>query len=111
MEVAVMNYWAKAPMDRNQMALFSPTLDSWIPADHPVRLFDEILSRLDWSSWESHYFGCVGQPPIHPRILASVILYGMSIGMRSSRSFERACANSIDFLWLWKRTLLLHVMT
>jgi transposase len=100
MEVTLMDYWAKAPMDRDQMALFSPTLDAWIPADHPVRLFDEILSRLDWSSWESHYFRCVGQPPIHPRILAGVILYGMSFGMRSSRSLERACANSIDFLWL-----------
>ncbi len=95
-----MDYWAKAPMDRNQIALFSPTLDSWIPEDHPVRLFDEILSRVDWSSWECHYFGCVGQPPIHPRILASVILYGMSLGMRSSRSLERACANSMDYLWL-----------
>ena len=96
----MMDYWAKAPMDRNQIALFAPTLDSWIPEDHPVRLFDEILSRLDWSDWESHYFGCVGQPPIRPRILAGVILYGMSIGMRSSRSLERACANSIDYLWL-----------
>jgi transposase len=95
-----MDYWAKAPMDRNQIALFSPTLDCWIPEDHPVRLFDEILSRLDWSGWESRYFGCVGQPPIRPRILAGVILYGMSIGMRSSRSLERACANSIDYLWL-----------
>jgi len=95
-----MDYWAKAPMDRNQIALFSPTLDSWIPKDHPVRLFDEILSRLDWSSGEYHYFGCVGQPPIRPQTLAGVILYGMSIGMRSSRSLERACANSIDYLWL-----------
>ena len=96
----MMDYWAKAPMDRNQIALFSPTLDSWIPEDHPVRLFDEILSRIDWSRWESHYFGCVGQPPIHPRILAGILLYGMSTGVRSSRSLERACANSIDYLWL-----------
>ena len=27
-EVTVMDYWAKAPMDRNQITLFSPTLDS-----------------------------------------------------------------------------------
>jgi len=95
-----MGYWSKNPIDRDQIALFSPTLDSWIPEDHPVRLFDEILSTLDWSSWEAQYFGCVGQPPIHPKILAGVILYGLSMGMRSSRSLERVCANSIDFLWL-----------
>jgi len=94
-----MDYWSKAPMDRDQIALFSPTLDSWIPEDHPIRLFEEVLSSLDWSSWESHYFGCIGQPPIHPRIIAGVILYGLSMGMRASRTLERACSNSIDFLW------------
>lgn len=95
-----MAYWSKAPIDREQIALFAPTLDSWVPPDHPVRVFDEVLSALDWSSWEARYCGCNGQPPIHPRIMAAAILYGLSLGMRSSRALERACANSIDFLWL-----------
>ena len=92
--------WATAEMDREQIALFSPTLDSMIPADHPVRLVDEILSALDWSAWEAQYHGRLGQPPIHPRIVASVILYGLSLGIRSSRALERACGNAIDFMWL-----------
>ena len=95
-----MAYWAKAPIDREQIALFAPTLDSWIPQGHPVRLFDEVLSTLDWSDWEACYCGQTGQPPIHPKIMAAVILYGLSLGMRSSRALERACVNSIDFLWL-----------
>jgi transposase len=95
-----MAYWSKAPIDREQIALFAPTLDSWIPPEHPVRIFDEVLSALDWSSWQARYCGCNGQPPIDPRIMAAVILYGLSLGMRSSRTLERACANSIDFLWL-----------
>ncbi|UCG58474.1 MAG: hypothetical protein JSU70_02995, partial [Phycisphaerales bacterium] len=37
-------YWSKAPIDREQIALFAPTLDSWIPPDHPVRIFDEVLA-------------------------------------------------------------------
>ena len=94
-----MAYWSKALIERDQVALFAPTLDSWIPDDHPVRLFDEILSSLDWSQWESQYFGCIGQPPIHPKTLAGVILYGLSMGVRSSRTLERMCANSIDYLW------------
>ena len=95
-----MGYWSKAPMDRDQIVLFAPTLDSWIPEGHPARLFDEILSTLDWSQWEAQYVGCVGQPPIHPKILAGVILYGLSMGIRRSRMLERLCANSIDYLWL-----------
>jgi len=54
----LVDYWSKTPIDRGQIALFSPTLDSWIAQDHPVRLVDEILSTLDWSGWEAHYFGC-----------------------------------------------------
>ena len=95
-----MSYWATPPMDRNQIALFSPTLDASIDQDHPARLFDEILASMDWSPWEARYNGKRGQPAIHPRILSGVILYGMTLGFRSSRVLERACTNSLDFLWL-----------
>jgi transposase len=87
-------------MDRTQTALFSPTLDAMIPPDNPVRLFDEILRQVDWRAWENHYVLVHGQPPIHPRIVASVLLYGLSQGIRSSRRLERMCGNGIDFLWL-----------
>jgi transposase len=87
-------------MDRTQVALFSPTLDQVIAPDHPVRLFDEILRGLDWSAWEACYVLVQGQPPIHPRLLASVLLYGLSQGIRSSRRLEWATANALDFLWL-----------
>ncbi|HUX01714.1 MAG TPA: IS1182 family transposase [Phycisphaerae bacterium] len=92
--------WATSPMDRRQILLFSPTLDAVISEDHPVRLFDEILSAQDWHAWEAHYVQGAGQPPIHPRIVAGAILYGLSQGVRSSRQLERACTVSLDFLWL-----------
>jgi transposase len=100
--------WATPPMDREQMAMFSPTLDAMIPADHPVRVFDEILRELDWSDWESVYDGQIGQPPIHPRVVAGVILYGLSLGMRSSRALERGCGNTIDFMWLTSGRVIDH---
>jgi transposase len=95
-----MTHWATPPMDRDQIVLFSPTLDSMIAPDHPVRVFDEILEALDWSGWESQYVHVLGQPPIHPRVVASAILYGLSEGTRSSRRLERACGTSMDYLWL-----------
>jgi transposase len=90
----------QSPDGSRPNGIIAPTLDSWIPEDQPARLFDEILSTLDWSQWEAQYVGCVGQPPIHPKILAGVILYGLSMGIRCSRMLERLCANSIDYLWL-----------
>ena len=95
-----MNYWAKAPMARDQLVLIATTLDDRIPDDHPVRLFAEILEGYDWSSWEAQYNGRRGQPPIHPRVLAALWLYGLRRGVRSSRKLEYMAGHNIDFLWL-----------
>lgn len=95
-----MHHWNKAPIDREQLALFAPTLDAFLGADHPVRMVDEILKALDFSAWEQEYDQFVGQPPIHPRIVAGVLLYGLSLGIRSSRKLEDGCGNRMDFIWL-----------
>ncbi len=95
-----MNYFAKPPVQREQMVLFSTTLDERIPEDHPVRLVWEVLSQMDFSDWERRYCQGRGQPPIPPRVVAAALLYGMSQGIRSSRRLEYACSNGIDFLWL-----------
>ena len=87
-------------MDRQQMALFAPTLDAMIGEEDPVRLFDEVLASVDWSAWEAEYHGRLGQPPIHPRHVAAAILYGLCRGIRSSRRLEEACCYRLDFLWL-----------
>ena len=95
-----MSGWAKPGYERDQAVLFYPTLDRVIPEDHPVRFFDEVLRRLDGSAWEAEYDRVEGQPPIHPRVVASAILYGLSMGIRSSRRLEWACGDALDYLWL-----------
>lgn len=95
-----MDYWAKAPQDRSQLVLFATRLDEVLPAGHAARLLDEILSRLDWSRWEAAYHGGRGQPPIHPRVLAAAILYGLLKRTRSSRGLEEALLVRLDFRWL-----------
>ncbi len=92
--------WAQPKMQREQVKLFSPNLDAMIPNDHPVRPFDDILKFCDWTPWENHYCQAHGQPAIHPRIVAGVILYGLSRGIQKSRSLEYMLANNLDFMWL-----------
>lgn len=94
------DYWAQPPITREQIVLFAPNLDSMIAEDETVRLIDEVLRQRDWSAWEAHYDGTCGQPPIHPRVLAAAILYGLCRGIRSSRKLEYACRCNIDFIWL-----------
>ncbi len=96
----VKGYWADPFLDRTRTHVFSPTLDSMIDEDDPVRLVDEVLAEIDWSSWEAEYNGHRGQPPIHPRYIAGAMLYGMYRGIRSSRKLEEACHYRFDFIWL-----------
>ncbi len=92
--------WAKTTQPRDQLVLFPTRLDDAVGPDHRVRLLDAILSRLDWSKWEADYDLTRGQPPIHPRILAGVILYGLLTRIRSSRALEEALQIRLDFCWL-----------
>jgi transposase len=77
-----------------------PTLDAILAPDDPVRLVDDVLQNFDWSDWEAQYRRYKGQPPIHPRYIASAILYGLYRGIRSSRRLEEACNYRFDFMWL-----------
>jgi transposase len=92
--------WAKSPEVRDQMLLFPRRLDDAIGQDHQVRLLDDILGRLDWSKWESAYNLRRGQPPIHPRVVAGVILYGLLTRIRTSRALEESLQVRLDFRWL-----------
>ena len=93
-------YWQDAPMPRNQLVLIPDSLEDTIPEDHPVRLIDELLDRLDWSSWEAKYHGSSGRPPIHPSVMAKVLLFAMTRRLRSSRVIEYELKHSVDFMWL-----------
>ena len=98
--MATANGWAEAPIDRHQVLMFHPSLDGMIPDGHEVRLLDETLRRLDWSEWEAEYQRLRGQPPIHPRILAGLWIYGLARKIKTSRPLEYACIHNIDFIWL-----------
>ncbi len=103
-----MSRWNRAPLPRDQILLIPETLGDRIPENHSVRLLMEILDGLDWASWEQHYVLVVGQPPIHPKIVAGAILYGLTNKIRSSRRLEWACGNAVDFMWLTEGRIIDH---
>lgn len=92
--------WAHSPLRRDQLALFSRSVDESVPGDHPVRAFEACLDLVDWGPWEARYARGAGQPPIHPKQMASAILYGLILNLRSSRMLEDATRNRVDFMWL-----------
>jgi transposase len=95
-----MAYFAQPRLGRDQRILIPNTLEDVIPDDHPVRILDELLAQVDWTPWELRYDGRRGQPPIHPRVMAAVLLYGLQRRVRSSRTLEYLITHAVDFMWL-----------
>jgi len=95
-----MSYFAQPVLGRNQLVLIPTTLDDAVPEGHDVRILDELLRTQDWSQWEAEYSAGRGQPGIHPRVVASVILYGLTRRIRSSRVLEYMTGHNVDFMWL-----------
>ena len=101
---ARMRHFQPAPRPRDSHVLFPTRLDEAIPSDHRVRTFATILDFPEFvESFDElarGYLLIEGRPPIHPRHLAALFLYGMMEGIRSSRRLEQAAANRIDCIWL-----------
>lgn len=92
--------WAQISQNRSQLVLIPTSLDDEIECGHPVRAIDEVLEGLDWSQFEGTYHGRLGQPPIHPKVICGVILFGLICRIRASRKLEEALQVRIDFRWL-----------
>ena len=89
--------FAAPPLTRDQLVLFPKKPDQIVPLDHSVRIIDDILCRLDRSRWEQAYNRRIGQPPIHPKVIAATTLYGNLCRIRSSRALEEALRVRSDF--------------
>ncbi len=55
--------------DQNQLMLIPPSYDDLVPANHPVRVVNEVIERIDIRSLEASYKGG-GTSSYHPRMLA-----------------------------------------
>lgn len=85
----------------DQMLLVPPSLDEWLPQDHVARFIAELVDEhLDLSGFYAGYTEGRGAPPFNPRLMVRVLLLGYTSGVRSSRSLERACCDSVAFRWL-----------
>jgi transposase len=85
--------------DQNQPMLLPPSYEELIPANHPVRVVNEVVERIDTSVLEASYKGG-GTSSYHPRMLTKVVLYGYMRNVYSSRKLEQALSENVHFMWL-----------
>ena len=92
----------KAGESRNQMVLFPETINDYIPEGHLAKLVLSIVSTLNIDIIISK-FSNVGQRAFSPRTILSILFYGYSVGIRSSRKLSKACEERVDFMYLTGR--------
>jgi transposase len=70
--------------NQHQIMLMPPSLDEKVPEGHLGRCISTIVDELDVREIEEGYSE-IGCRAYHPRMLIKLLLYGYSIGIRSSR--------------------------
>jgi transposase len=87
--------------DPDQPMLFPPSLKDFVPKGHLAHFIrDLVRNDLDLSSLHARYTERRGQPPYHPALMTSLLLYAYSRGIYSSRRIEIACEERVDFMAL-----------
>ena len=85
--------------DQDQMFLLPPSVKEFIDEKHPAHLINDLVEKLDIKVFMLRY-GEMGQPAYSPRMMLKVILYGMTVGVFSSRKLSRACRENLAFKYL-----------
>lgn len=84
---------------QDQGQLLPPSLGELIAPDHMARLISHAIDRMDISAIERTYSD-QGQHAFHPTMLLKVLVYGYSIGTRSSRKLADKLKEDVVFMWL-----------
>jgi len=82
-----------------QAMLLPPSLEELIDCNHPVRVVNQVIDRIDISPLLAKYPGG-GSSSYHPRMLLKVLVYGYLSNIYSSRKLEAAMKENIHFMWL-----------
>lgn len=84
---------------QGQTLLFPPSLEELVAKDHPVRLVNEVIDKVDLEPLYRQYGGG-GAPSYHPRLLLKVFVYGYLDNVYSSRKLEACVRENVHYMWL-----------
>lgn len=89
--------------DRDQLPLFTSSIEGAIAQDNEIRLIDLFVDSLKLPDF-GFYFDFVenGRPAYHPSDLLKLFIYGYLNRIRSSRALEKECLRNIELMWLLK---------
>lgn len=83
----------------NQAYLFPPSVEDFIPDNHPVRVVNQVIDQINIDRLIERYKGG-GTSSYHPRMLLKVLIYAYLNNIYSSRKIEEALMQNVFFMWL-----------
>ena len=87
--------------DLSQQFLMPPSIEDWLPEDHPARFVAEAVDELlDLAPIYASYQSFDGAPPYDSTMMLKLLLWGYSCGLTSSREMKRRCATDVAFRYL-----------
>jgi len=87
--------------DYGEQFLFPPSLEDWVPSDHPARFLREFVDELNLPALGFVTPAAVeGRPPYAPSLMLKIWLYGYFHRVRSTRKLEVACREHLSLIWL-----------
>ena len=89
--------------NRNQPFLLPPSIQDWLPENHLARYIVDTVEQLDLSKINDQYTSG-GKEAYNPQVMLSLLFYGYSTGVFSSRKIERATYDSVAFRYISANT-------
>src|SRR5258705_11795252 len=88
------------PYQPDQMLLMPPSIEEWLPEGHLARFVREVVATLDLRAIEDTYTEERGNPPYHPRLMVTLLLYAYSTGTYSSRRMAAKLVDDVAYRFL-----------
>ena len=88
------------PYQPDQLLLLPASIEEWLPEGHLARFVREVAFELDLSAIEDTYSEERGQPPYHPRLMVTLLLYAYSTGTYSSRRMAAKLVDDVAYRFL-----------
>ncbi|WP_288993068.1 transposase, partial [uncultured Marinobacter sp.] len=87
---------------RSQTLLLPPSVEDYVPDDHPVRVIDAFVDSLNLSEmgFRKAQTADTGRRPYHPGDLLKLYSYAYLNQTSSTRRLEKECHRNLEVLWL-----------
>lgn len=93
--------------NQQQNWLFPPSIEEMIPSDHPVRIVNGVIEKINLENLIESY-SKEGAASYHPKMLLKVMVYAYMDNVYSSRKIEKAMRENINYMWLSNRSVADH---